>query len=387
LSLQAIEILTGLRWPAFEVYPFHPIRSRILDAPSLHLTDLTVRSLKPPTRGQKDYADDGLPGFAVRVSQGGTKTFTLTYGSPRKRVTLGRFGIITLAQAREKARQLLAHRTLHGDRPPALTFEEALTLFLRVHCAEHNRPSTAMETERLLRRHALPVLGPRTLEEITTGDILRITDGMLGTPSEANHFFTALRTMLRWATTRRYIPHSPMEGLKLPAKASPRSRVLSPDELRLAFTHGAQAGEYGQIIRLLILTGQRLGQIVSLRPEFIVGDTITWPPECMKGNREHTIPLGPLTKAELERFPMPCTFNNWSDAHKAFLKASGLTHFTRHDLRRSWATVMAEWTPPHLLSSLLAHAEAGVLPVYNRYAYRAEKAEAIQRFEAYLRSL
>ena len=54
--------------------------------------------------------------FAVRVSQGGTKTFTLAYGSPRKRVTLGRFGIITLAQARDKARQLLAHRTLHGDR-------------------------------------------------------------------------------------------------------------------------------------------------------------------------------------------------------------------------------------------------------------------------------
>jgi Arm DNA-binding domain/Phage integrase, N-terminal SAM-like domain len=154
-----------------------------------HLSDRTVAALKAPERGQRDYADEALPGFAVRVSQGGSKTFTLTFGSPRKRVTLGRYPIITLAQAREKARQLLAHRTLHGDRPPALMFEEALTLFLRVHCAEHNRPSTAMETERLLRRHALPPLGSRTLEEITTGDILRITDGMLGTPSEANHFF------------------------------------------------------------------------------------------------------------------------------------------------------------------------------------------------------
>ena len=58
----------------------------------MHLTDLTVRSLRPPARGQKDYADDAIPGLAVRVSQGGTKAFTLTYGSPRKRVTLGRFG-------------------------------------------------------------------------------------------------------------------------------------------------------------------------------------------------------------------------------------------------------------------------------------------------------
>ncbi len=291
-----------------------------------------------------------MPGLAVRVSQGGTKTFTLTYGSPRKRLTLGRFAIISLAQAREKARQLLAHRTLHGDRPPALTFEEALTLFLRVHCAEHNRPSTALETERLLRRHFLPTLGKRTLQEIATSDILRITDGMLGTPSEANHAFTAARTMFRWATTRRYIPHSPMEGLKLPAKARPRSRVLTPQELRLAFAYGRQTGVYGQIVRLLILTGQRVGQITNLRPEFINGDTITWPAEYMKGSREHTIPIGTLTQAELAIFSMPCAFKNWSTAHTSFLKATGLPHFTRHDLRRSWSTVMAEWTPPHLLS-------------------------------------
>jgi integrase len=352
-----------------------------------HLSDRTVAALKAPERGQRDYADEALPGFAVRVSQGGSKTFTLTFGSPRKRVTLGRYPIITLAQAREKARQLLAHRILHGDRPPALTFDEALTLFLRVHCAEHNRPSTAMETERLLRRHALPQLGSRTLEEITTGDILRITDGMLGTPSEANHFFTALRTMLRWATTRRYIPHSPMEGLRLPARAQSRFRVLSHAELRSAFAHGKRAGVYGQIIRLLIITGQRVGQITSLRPEFIGPESITWPAHCMKGNREHTIPIGPLTKAELNCFPMPCTFNNWSTAHTRFLAVSGIKHFTRHDLRRTYATVMAEWTPPHLLSRLLAHAQSGVLPVYNRYQYLAEMREAALTFERWLTRL
>jgi integrase len=334
-----------------------------------HLSDRTVAALKPPERGQRDYTDDALPGFSVRVSQGGTKTFTLVYGAPRKRVTLGHYPIITLAQAREKARHLLAHRTLHGDRPLALTFGEALTLFLRVHCAEHNRPSTAMETERLLRRHALPKLGSRTLEEITTGDILRITDGMLSTPSEANHFFTALRTMLRWATTRRYIQHSPIEGVRLPARAQPRSRTLSHSELRTAFAYGQSSGVYGQIIRLLILTGQRVGQITSVRPEFIGPDLVTWPAHCMKANREHTIPIGPLTSAELEQFPMPCTFSNWSTAHTRFLAVSGINHFTRHDLRRTYATVMAEWTPPHLLSRLLAHAEGGVLPIYNRYMY------------------
>ena len=352
-----------------------------------HLSDLTIRALKPPERGQKDYVDDALPGFKLRVSQGGTKTFTLVYGTPRRRITLGRYPIITLAQARDKARQLLAHRTLHGDVPPTLTFEEALTLFLKVHCAQHNRPATAKETERLLKRHFLSELRHRPIKDIATSELLRITDDLLPTPSEANHAFTAARTLFRWATTRRYIPHSPLEGLKLPARVQSRSRVLTPHELWTVFDVARQAKQYGQIIRLLILTGQRLGQITGLRPEFIAEDTITWPAAHMKASREHTIPIGPMTRAELDQFPMPCTFNNWSTAHTNFLKASGIPHFTRHDLRRTYSTVMAEWTPPHVLSRLLAHAEGGVLPIYNRYAYITEMRQAVLTYERWLTTL
>ena len=193
-----------------------------------NLNDLAIRALKPPAKGQISVADGQIHGLSLRISQGGAKTFSLVYGNPRKRVTLGRYPIITLAQAREKARKLLAHRMLHGDAPPDLTFEEAMTLFLKIHCAEHNRPSTARETERLLRRHFLPRLGDRTLKDISTQDILRITDRMLATPSEANNAHAAVRTLFRWATRRRYLPHSPMEGLTAPARKQPRSRTLSP---------------------------------------------------------------------------------------------------------------------------------------------------------------
>jgi integrase len=84
---------------------------------------------------------------------------------------------------------------------------------------------------------------------------------------------------------------------------------------------------------------------------------------------------------------MPCTFNNWSMAHTSFLTATKIPHFTRHDIRRSYATVMAEWTPPHLLSRLLAHAEGGVLPIYNRYQYFSEMREAILAFEDWISRL
>jgi integrase len=140
---------------------------------------------------------------------------------------------------------------------------------------------------------------------------------------------------------------------------------------------------YGHIIRLLILTGQRVGQFQHLRREWIGADTITWPAKAMKGNREHTIPIGPLTQAELAKLPIPLSFTNWSHAHRAYLQGSGLAHHTRHDLRRSYSTVMAEWTPPHVLSRLLAHAQPGVMPTYNRYEYVAEKREAVLTFEAH----
>jgi integrase len=101
----------------------------------------------------------------------------------------------------------------------------------------------------------------------------------------------------------------------------------------------------------------------------------------------HTIPIGPLTKAEIDQFPIPLTFNNYSNSHSAFLKATKLPHFTRHDLRRSYATVMAEWTAPHVLDRLLAHTRgqiSGVAAIYNRHAYLSEMREAVLTFERWI---
>src|SRR5438105_1236149 len=74
------------------------------------LTDVTIRSLATPAKGQRAYFDDGLPGFGIRVSQGGTRTFFvfLGKGSSRNRHSIGRYGIITLAEARTEAKRLNA---------------------------------------------------------------------------------------------------------------------------------------------------------------------------------------------------------------------------------------------------------------------------------------
>ncbi|MHA1535973.1 MAG: Arm DNA-binding domain-containing protein, partial [Alphaproteobacteria bacterium] len=118
--------------------------------PVARLTDLSVQRLQPPERGQTIYLDQNLKGFGVRVTENGAKSYVLTYTKQRKRITLGKVGIIGLAQARQKAKNVLADYQLHGEAEASLPFSEALERFITLHCATKNRASTAKETKRLL---------------------------------------------------------------------------------------------------------------------------------------------------------------------------------------------------------------------------------------------
>ena len=74
----------------------------------MRLTDLTIPNLPVPETGAKVYADDTLRGFGVRVTSTGVRAYVWTHGRSRTRVTLGRVGIIKLADARQKCRELAA---------------------------------------------------------------------------------------------------------------------------------------------------------------------------------------------------------------------------------------------------------------------------------------
>jgi hypothetical protein len=78
----------------------------------MRITDLSIKALKPPVKGEKIHYDETLPGFGVRVSEGGTKSFILTHGKLRRRETIGRVGILTLKTARQAAKERLAEYVL-----------------------------------------------------------------------------------------------------------------------------------------------------------------------------------------------------------------------------------------------------------------------------------
>ena len=102
--------------------------------PKIRLTELSVKTAKPLAT-QYMLWDATLPNFGVRVSPGGTKNFTAMLGARRERVSIGRFPIISLAEARVKAKALMAERTLGQHQAKTINFEEAYELFKSQHCA------------------------------------------------------------------------------------------------------------------------------------------------------------------------------------------------------------------------------------------------------------
>jgi len=375
--------------------------------PKSILTDISLRKLKPPPAGQITYWDDtpSLVGFGVRVSQGGARTFIVLLGSG-KRYTIGRYPIISLQDARGRAKEILAERTLGQHRPKTITFQEAYDLFLATHY-QGKKARTKTDGERILRKHFLPKLRGERLENITTENVAKIIDRLLPTPAEANHAFAVIRTFLRFCVKRRYLKHSPIEGMSLPSRIAPRDRTLDGAELPAIYRAADGIGyPFGRIVQLCILTGQRRGEIAALRWDYIYQTerTITLPPLLTKNNRQHTFPYDDTTAAILKNIPVfecgflfpargndAAPFSGWSKSKASLDEKCAVASWTLHDLRRTFATNLAALgIPPHVVERLLNHASgtiSGVAAIYNRFQYMDEMRDAVARWEERLAAL
>jgi integrase len=379
----------------------------------MRLTDITVRNLPVPSSGQKVHYDDALPNFGCRLSQGGTRTFIVRLGVDRQLVTIGRYPVISLADARTEAKRLLAERTLGKHRPRTMRWDDALKLYLAA-CAEKNRTRTVEGYRRLLNRHFR--FRRQQLSEITSDDIERKL-GQITAPAERNHALVAVKTFLAWCQKppRRYIVHNPCEGM-VPTKQKSRKRVLSDQELAAVYRAAIEGTDtFSSIVALLLLNGQRRLETASLDRSWFntVERTITLPDWLTKNKQQHTFPYAEATEEILEHIPhrgnllfpatrervrgKPCTiYAGWAKDKKAFDKRCGVYGWTLHDLRRTFGTGLAQLgVLPHVVERLLNHRlgsitnkTEGVLTavaeVYNTYAYMPEMRDAIARWENHL---
>lgn len=382
----------------------------------MKLTDLLIRALLFPPKGQKTYWDDTLRGFGCRVSQGGTKSFVVQHGVDRRLITIGPYPIISLADARTEAKRILAEMILGKHRPRSVRWDEALHPYLAA-CREKNRPRTVQSYTRLLNRH-FP-FKRQQLADITHEDIERKLANIKA-PAERNHALVAVKAFLSWCQKppRRYIAHNPCEGMTQ-TKRKGRKRILSDAELAAVFSAALEGTDtLSPIIALLILTGQRRGEIAALRKTWCNTSQrlITLPDSITKNKVEHTFPYGPLVESVLERrsnwvevdlyFPpyrshvraVPTTtYAGWSKDKKAFEKRCGVSKWTLHDLRRTFATRIAELgILPHVVERLLNHRLGAiktetiltdVAEVYNLASYLPEMRSAVALWEVRLTAL
>ncbi len=382
-------------------------------------TDLMLRKLTSDGADRLEVWDERISGFGIRVSKAGTKTFILIYRhrGRSRRLTLGRYPVLSLADARDKAIDALRQVNVGTDpileaekiNDASYQFDAVVDDYVERHCKIHNRPSTARESERALKKHFVSEWGKRDIRDIQPNHINKILDTLIdnGTPSEANHALGVVKTLFRWCVDRDMLAVSPCQKVRKPAKHNSRNRVLTDVELvKVWRAFEAEGYPFGYMGKLLVLTGQRRGEVTEMRWSQIDEARQTWtiPATLAKNNREHVLPLTDAAMAILRSVPrlsdervFPARNNDanaisgFTRAKLRFDKLSGVTEWTIHDLRRTVATGLAMLgVAPHVIERVLNHVSgtfAGVAGVYNRFQYQDEMRAALVLWERHINTL
>jgi len=377
--------------------------------PNFALTDIAIRRLPAPARGTTTYWDTNTKGLGLRVSQGGAKTFIVLVGSGQRH-KIGRYPLVSLQAARLQAKKTLGEIALGRFLPKSISFDEAKRLFL-ANVESRARASTHAEYRRLLTKH-FP-FERKQVGSISTTDIAKKIDRLNDTPSEARHALVVIKMLFRWLLRRGHIQNDPCATLEMPKTRGGRERALTDSEIKEILLNASRVGfPFGLIVMLLVLTGQRRGEIAALRWTYIdmVDRTITLPATLTKNRRQHTFPfsqgVADLLKAipEQSEYLFPAsrehvhdrptsTFNGWPKAKRRFdAMLEGVGPWTLHDLRRTFSTGMASLAVPQVVvEKLLNHVSGGALSpiaqVYNRHSYMSEMRAAVAAWDGKLASL
>jgi integrase len=371
--------------------------------PKRALSDLTVKRAKPPTNGQVDIFDAGYPGFALRVSYGGGKSWVYFYriGGRLRRRSLGAYPAVTLAEARQLWRDAKHQVSLGRDpgwqRASDLNFESVAREWLKRDQADKR---SLKEVTRIVEKELIPKWGQRSIRDIRRHDILVLSDRIAdrGATTMARRVMAYVHRLFRWAKSRDLIESNPATDLPKPGREVARDRVLTDAELAAVWKAAVEIGwPYGPAAQLLILTGARRAEIAELKWSEIHGNTIKLSGARTKNAEPHDMPLSEQALDVLSRMPRiagseyvfgkPLRSGAWSNAKIKF-SAAKIQPWRIHDLRRTVSTGMNELgTEPHIVEAVLGHTVKGVAGVYNRAKYEAAKRAALKAWGAHVMAL
>ena len=364
-----------------------------------------VESVGPPEKGQEDYFDTKPPGVGLRITNSGRKTWFVMYrsGGRLRRLTLGTYPTLTLAEARSQATgvklavaQGRDPATQKQDARTAPTVADLVAQYLEMY-AKVRRKSWRYDELRL-KRNVLPQWGNRKATDITRRDVIALLDLLMArdVPIEANRTHAIIRALFNWAISRDLLEYNPCTQVKAPGKEQQRDRVLTDEEVRAVWDACGHLDPVLEVhVKLRLLTAQRGNEIRTMRWEDLELDTGWWtiPAHITKNGLSHRVPLNMPAQEMLQTVRMITGNGQWvfpSRRHTAepfvnmqkpmcrVREISGVS-FVWHDLHRTAASHMTSMGIPRLVvSKILNHVEPGVTRVYDRHSYDAEKREALE---------
>ena len=364
------------------------------------LTKRLVDTLEPLPRGDLVVWDEDLPGFGLRVKPSGAKSFCIQYRAQgrSRRATLGTYGRLTPDEARKLARQMLAdvakgadpaEARIQGRQAP--TIKDLTQRYVEEHAKTKKKPASIFRDQRLIERFILPALGSKRVEAVTRGDVGRLHHKIgQETPIQANRVLAVLSKMMTLAV--RWGLRSDAEGNPCRHverfKENKRERYLSADDLSRLGAALVRAEQEGAgfppaiaCIRLLVLTGARVGEILALR-----WSDLDWERSCIflpdsKTGRK-MVPLGAAALDILHALPRhagnPYVLpgerlgRHLIDVNTTWRKvreAAGLEGTRLHDLRHTWASMgAASGLSLPLIGAVLGHTEPSTTQRYSHLA-------------------
>jgi len=409
------------------------------------LTVAMVEKVKPAS-ARVAIGDKKATGLELVIHPSGKKTWTVRYrlrGKPDK-ITLGSVDLYGLPEARNEARAIRVEASRGAD--PKVTRGKrhgsgALVptvvdewLKLDAGPARRRRPKreSTLREVRALFDTELAEWKTLPLPEVTREKCLKLIDRVRDrSESRALKLHAYLRRMLTWAVGRGIIQANPMTGMERPPAPPSRDRVLPDAELRLVWLASKDLGSpFRAVVRLLILTGLRRDEVLSLRWDEVSlidlgsGPKIMLPGERTKNGQPHRVPLAPEAARILRGMPRvsighgktsPFVFTTTGttaasgvsraksrldhliaalaekEAKENGREVREMAPWRLHDLRRTAATRMADLgVPPHVVEAVLNHISgfrAGVAGTYNRAEYAPEKRAALQMWAEHVATL
>jgi integrase len=365
------------------------------------LTDRMVAAL-PKKRKRYTKTDPELRGHYVRVMPQGANVYCVVARDPYGRQvwhTIGSADTFKIEEAREQGREAI--KRIAAGKPPKEpppvrpdSFKAVAENWIKRHVDKKGLRSK-LEIERVLTKYVYPHWADRAFTEIRRSDVAALLDVVEDENGsrQADACLTIIRSIGNWYATRHDTYTPPVAKGMRRYVAGARERILSDDELRKIWRQAEANGNFGALVRILLLTAQRRGAVLRMRWQDISDDGV-WeiPSEDREKGNAGALRLPEQALAIINAQPRIAghafvfagksdgPLNGMSRPKARFDKRCGISGWTLHDCRRTARSLMSRaGVRPDIAERVMGHTLQGVEGVYDRHAYFDEKADALAK--------